>query len=200
MSTRRQQILQVFAEQLQHCPGEHITTAALARAVGVSEAALYKHFNNKAQMFESLLDFIEETLFTLIDHSLAQPKPIQHRCRDVLRITLSFADKNPGSARLLNADILTGEQGFLRTRVSLLFNQLEQRLVHALALAKQSGELEIASPEALANLFVAFIEGSINQFVRSGFQQSPLTHWQQQWAILNHSMQTNNFPAHEQTH
>ena len=200
MSTRRQQILQVFAEQLQHCPGEHITTAALARAVGVSEAALYKHFNNKAQMFDGLLDFVEDALFKLIDHSLAQPISIQLRCKNVIMIALSFADKNPGIARLLNADILTGEQSYLRTRVSLLFNRMEVRLTNALTQAKQLGEIDINSPEAIANLFVSFIEGRINQFVRSGFQQSPLTHWKQQWGLLNRALQTQLYPAPERTH
>lgn len=200
MSTRRQQILHVFAEQLQHCPGEHITTAALARAVGVSEAALYKHFNNKAQMFDGLLDFVEDTLFKLIDHSLAQPISIRLRCKNVIMIALSFADKNPGIARLLNADILTGEQSFLRTRVSVLFNRMEARLADALAQARLNGEIDIESPEAIANLFVSFIEGRINQFVRGGFQQSPLTHWKQQWGLLNRALQTQMYPTPERTH
>src|SRR3990172_2518038 len=96
---RRQLILEVLARMLQECQGEHITTAQLARAVGVSEAALYRHFPSKAKMFEGLLEFIEATIFTRINRILAEESRAEARVQNILFLLLGFADKNPGLAR-----------------------------------------------------------------------------------------------------
>jgi len=100
---RREEILQVLARMLQELPGEHITTAALAKAVGVSEAALYRHFPSKARMFESLIEFIEESIFSRINRILAEEPDPQARVQQIAILLLGFAEKNPGLARLLQA-------------------------------------------------------------------------------------------------
>jgi AcrR family transcriptional regulator len=122
---RREQILQVLAGMLQDNPGGRITTAALAAQVGVSEAALYRHFPSKARMFEGLIAFIEETLFTRITAIVAEPEPAVTQCGKIVMLVLGFAEKNPGISRVLNGDALSGEHERLRVRVSQIFDRLE---------------------------------------------------------------------------
>src|SRR3990172_11170115 len=114
---RRQIILETLAHMLEKNQGERITTAQLARAVGVSEAALYRHFPSKAKMFEGLLEFIEETLFTRINKIIAEESRAEARVPNILFLLLGFADRNPGMARLLYGDVLVGETERLRQRV-----------------------------------------------------------------------------------
>ena len=125
---RRQLILEVLARMLQESQGERITTAQLARAVGVSEAALYRHFPSKAKMFEGLLEFIEETLFTRINKIIAEESRAEPRVQNILFLLLGFADKNPGMARLLYGDVLVGETERLRKRVAQIFDRIETQL------------------------------------------------------------------------
>ena len=125
---RRQLILEVLARMLEENQGEHITTAQLARAVGVSEAALYRHFPSKARMFEGLLEFTEETLFTRINRILAEESRAEERIQGILFLLLGFADKNPGMARLLYGDVLVGETERLRARVVQIYERIETQL------------------------------------------------------------------------
>src|SRR4030042_6082699 len=115
---RREEILQVLARMLQEQAGEHITTAELARAVGVSEAALYRHFPSKAKMFEALIEFIEETVFTRITRIIEEEPEVAARLQQIIFLILGFADKNPGMARLMQEGVLGGGAARLRMRLA----------------------------------------------------------------------------------
>src|SRR5690606_37808541 len=126
--SRRQQILEALAKMLEDSPGERITTAALAKAVGVSEAARYRHFPSKSKMFEELIEFIEETVFTRINLILVEEPTALNRCENILYLLLTFAERNPGITRLLTGDALTGETEPLRQRIAQFYERLETQL------------------------------------------------------------------------
>ena len=183
---RRAEILQVLARMLQEQAGEHITTAELARAVGVSEAALYRHFPSKAKMFESLIEFIEESVFTRITRILAEEPQWEARLQQVLTLVLGFADKNPGMARLLQGGVLTGETERLRVRIAQFYDRIETQLRQILREAEAGGGPRLAVNDT-AQLLLEFVEGRIAQFVRSGFTVSPVQGWEKQWEMLSRS-------------
>lgn len=186
---RAQQILEALAHQLETHPGQRITTAALAKAVGVSEAALYRHFPSKARMFEALIEFIEDSVFSLVTRILHEHSGARDRCQNVLGVLLGFSAKNPGLSRILVGDALTGEDDRLRIRITQFYDRLETQLKQILREAETKNELPVGHPStAIANLLLATAEGRMNQFVRSGFQQSPLERWDQQWALLSASL------------
>jgi len=171
--SRRETILQALAEMLEEAPHKKITTAALAKKVGVSEAALYRHFPSKARIYEGLIDFIEDAHDT------------QERCRMIITLLLSFSEKNPGLSRILSGDALTGETERLHTRVNQLFTRIEAQIKQVL----REGELRencrthlLAS--ATAELLLVIAEGKIRQYVRSNFTSLPTNHWQEQWPAL----------------
>ncbi|MDH3309481.1 MAG: nucleoid occlusion factor SlmA [Gammaproteobacteria bacterium] len=180
---RRQNILETLAHMLEKNQGEHITTAQLARAVGVSEAALYRHFASKAKMFESLLEFIEETLFTRINKILAEESRAEERVQNILYLLLGFADKNPGMARMLYGDVLVGETERLRKRVVQIYERIETQLKQILREAEISENLRVPIADTAA-LFLAVVEGAITRYVRSEFQSSPVAGWDKQWEML----------------
>ncbi|MCW8988358.1 MAG: nucleoid occlusion factor SlmA [Gammaproteobacteria bacterium] len=183
--SRRQQILEALAHELEMNPGERITTAGLARAVGVSEAALYRHFPSKAKMFEGLIEFIEESIFSLINRILKEQDSSLKRCENILSLLLGFSERNPGLTRILSGDVLTGETERLRLRVSQFYERLETQLKQVLREGEMNKELVLAAPvQAQANLLLAVVEGRIIQFVRSGFKRSPIENWNNQWALL----------------
>ena len=136
---RKQNILEVLARELESNPGSRITTAALAKAVGVSEAALYRHFASKAKMYEALIDFAEDTVFGLINKILEQEKTVEKRCERILLLVLGFAERNPGIARVLLGDALVGENERLRIRVAKFFERIETQLKQILREANLSG-------------------------------------------------------------
>jgi TetR/AcrR family transcriptional regulator len=181
---RREEILQVLARMLQEQAGEHITTAELARAVGVSEAALYRHFPSKAKMFESLIEFIEESVFTRITRILADEPQWEARLQQILTLVLGFADKNPGMARLLQGGVLTGETERLRVRISQLYDRIETQLRQVLREGEATGAPRVSVNDT-AQLLLAFLEGRIAQYVRSGFTASPVAGWEKQWELLS---------------
>ena len=188
-SSRKEQILQSIARMLESGPGERITTAALAREVGVSEAALYRHFPSKAKMFEGLIVFIEETLFTRITRILEDEPSAARRCEKILTLLLTFAEKNPGMTRLMTGDALQGETERLRLRISQLFDRLEAQIKQILREAQIRESLKTAiSPTIMANLLMASAEGRLMQFVRSGFKKLPTTQWEEQWQYLSKDM------------
>ena len=188
-SSRKEQILQSIARMLESGPGERITTAALAREVGVSEAALYRHFPSKAQMFEGLIVFIEETLFTRITRILEDEPSAARRCEKILTLLLTFAEKNPGMTRLMTGDALQGETERLRLRISQLFDRLEAQIKQILREAQIRESLKTAiSPTIMANLLMASAEGRLMQFVRSEFKKLPTTQWEEQWQYLSKDM------------
>ena len=181
---RREEILQVLARMLQEQAGQHITTAELARAVGVSEAALYRHFPSKAKMFESLIEFIEESVFTRITRILAEEPQRDARLQQILTLVLGFADKNPGMARLLQGGVLTGETERLRVRISQFYDRIETQLRQVLREGEAASSVRLAVNET-AQLLLAFLEGRIAQYVRSGFTASPVEGWEKQWELLS---------------
>lgn len=187
--SRKEQILQALARMLESGPGERITTAALAREVGVSEAALYRHFPSKARMFEGLIEFIEETLFVRINR-IAQDEPTAAgRCEKILTLVLTFAERNPGMTRLLTGDALTGERERLRQRITQLFERVESQLKQILREAQiREHRRPPISASVLANLLMATAEGRLAQFVRSGFRRKPTDNWAEQWRYLEQDL------------
>ncbi|MDH5396246.1 MAG: nucleoid occlusion factor SlmA [Gammaproteobacteria bacterium] len=183
--SRRQQILEALAHELEVNPGERITTAGLARAVGVSEAALYRHFPSKAKMFEGLIEFIEESIFGLINRILKEEDSSLKRCEKILSLLLGFAERNPGLTRILSGEVLTGETERLRLRVGQFYERLETQIKQVLREGEMTKELVLTVPvQAQANMLLAVAEGRIVQFVRSGFKRSPLENWNHQWTLL----------------
>lgn len=180
---RRDEILQALAAMLQRHPGSRITTAALAREVGVSEAALYRHFPSKARMFEGLIEFMEEATFTRVARILAEERAGAARCQQILGLLLHFVERNPGFARLLTQDVLAGETDRLRARIRQFFDRLEVQLRQVLREAQARGETRV-DPEAAANLGLSVVEGHIMQFVRSDFTRPPTAAWPRQWQLL----------------
>jgi TetR/AcrR family transcriptional regulator len=180
---RRQIILETLAHMLEKNQGEHITTAQLARAVGVSEAALYRHFASKAKMFEGLIEFIEETLFTRINKILTEESGAVARVQNILFLLLGFADKNPGMARLLYGDVLVGETERLRQRVVQIYERIETQMKQVLREAEVNENLRLPVND-VAVLLLAVVEGSITRYVRSEFKSSPVAGWDKQWELL----------------
>lgn len=186
---RRQEILQALALMLEKHPGERITTAGLAKQVGVSEAALYRHFPSKAKMLEGLIEFVEESLFSRVSRIMTEEPTAQQRCNKLLWLLLSFAERNPGMARLLAGEALQGETDRLRARMRQLFDRLETQLRLIL---REWAVTRVPGPElgtaAAANLVLAAAEGRINQFVRTEFRALPTTSWEEQWRALERSV------------
>lgn len=182
---RKQQILECLALMLQSSPGQRITTAKLAEQVGVSEAALYRHFPSKARMFEGLIEFIEESIFSRVNLILTDHKEALVRCHHILHVLLVFAERNPGMCRILSGDALMGENERLRARVNQFFEKLESQFKQVLRERKlREGKGFEINEQALANILVAFAEGKISQYVRSGFDKKPSDSFNEQWQFL----------------
>ncbi|HQQ62780.1 MAG TPA: nucleoid occlusion factor SlmA [Pseudomonadales bacterium] len=183
---RKQQILQSLAHMLELHPGEVITTANLAKTVGVSEAALYRHFPSKYKMFESLIEFIEEAVFARVARIMEEDLTCVQRCEKILWLVLSFTEKNPGLARILYGDALVGERDKLRLRMTQFFDRLNAQFRQILREAEVRENLRtVAAPSASASLLVAVLDGKISQYARSGFRQLPTEGWQEQWQALS---------------
>jgi TetR/AcrR family transcriptional regulator len=182
---RKHQILECLALMLQNCPGQRITTAKLAAEVGFSEAALYRHFPSKARMFEGLIDFIEESIFSRINLILSDHKETLIRCHHILHVLLVFAERNPGMCRILTRDALMGEHERLHNRVHQLFEKLESQFKQVLRERKlREGKTFTISETALSGLLIAFAEGKISQYVRSGYEKKPSSDFNEQWQFL----------------
>jgi len=184
--TRKQLILEALASELEKSPGSRITTAALARATGVSEAALYRHFASKAKMFEGLIGFAEETVFTRINQILEDEKSTRMRCARVIYLLLGFADRNPGITRVLLGDALVGENERLHLRVEQFFARLETQFKQILREARlREGEcVRCPDPDIAASLLLSLVEGRMHQFLRTRFKASPLAQWEEQWSLI----------------
>lgn len=184
--SRRDQILQALAHMLETNPGARITTASLARAVGVSEAALYRHFPSKAKMFEGLISFIEETVFSRINLILQEIDAAEQRCEKTLTLVLTFAEKNPGMCRLLSGDALAGETDRLRQRIQQFFERIETQLKQILREAEmREGLVPTQTISAEANMLTALLEGRIRQYVRTEFAAKPTQYWDEQWPLIS---------------
>ncbi|MFO1389216.1 nucleoid occlusion factor SlmA [Cellvibrio sp.] len=183
--SRREQILTALAKMLEASPGERITTAILAKAVGVSEAALYRHFPSKTKMFEGLIEYIEDTVFSKITLILAEEKSPTKRCEMIVKSILLFVERNPGLSRLLVGDALTGETERLRQRIVQFFERIETQLKQILRDAESRHQIDASLPAAaFAHLLVAYIDGVLVRFVRSEFQMAPTELWIEQWCAL----------------
>jgi len=182
---RKQQILEVLAHELETSPGNRITTAKLAKAVGVSEAALYRHFPSKARMFEGLIDFAEEAIFGLANRIMEEETDVVRRCENLLLVLLRFAEKNPGITRILVGDALIGENERLRQRMAQLFERLETQFKQILREAPMSASMRPAgSTSSIANLLLSVADGRMSRYVRSGFAARPTEYWEIQWPLL----------------
>lgn len=184
-TSRRQHILEALAHMLEVSPGERITTAGLARVVGVSEAALYRHFPSKSKMFEGLIEFIEETIFTRVSTIVVEEHTALARCEKIVALVLAFAERNPGISRILMGDVLTGETERLRTRIVQFYDRLETQLRQILREAELREGVRTSVPVSVsANLLMSVMEGRIGQFVRSEFKRKPTECWAEQWPVL----------------
>jgi TetR/AcrR family transcriptional regulator len=187
--SRKQAILEALAHELEQHPGDRITTAALARAVGVSEAALYRHFPSKARMFEGLIGFAEENVFARINQILGEEKNTQVRVASVVYLLLGFADRNPGITRVLLGDALVGERERLHDRVQQFFERIDLQLKQILREAALRDDASLrTSPENAATLLTAFVEGRMQQYLRSRFQHRSLDAWDADWSVLSHGL------------
>ena len=187
---RREEILQSLALMLESSDGsQRITTAKLAASVGVSEAALYRHFPRKARMFEGLIDFIEETLLSRVNLILSEEKDTLARCQRILLLLLKFAELNPGITRILTGDALQGEHERLRDRVTHMFDKLESQLKQVLRERKlREGKGFSVEESQLANLLLAYVEGRLSQFVRSQFRLLPTANFETQWGFIHNQL------------
>ncbi len=185
MASRRQEILEALARELEASPGARITTARLAGAVGVSEAALYRHFPSKARMFEGLIEFAEEGVFSRINQILEENRDTRERCARVLYLLLGFAERNPGLVRVLLGDALTGEHPRLHERIGNFFERLQTQFRQILREAALRNDARVrATPEAAAELMMAQVEGRMHQYLRSRFKARPLEGWEDGWMQL----------------
>jgi TetR/AcrR family transcriptional regulator len=180
---RRQQILECLAQMLEESPGARITTAALASKVGVSEAALYRHFPSKTKMFEGLIEFIEETIFSNVNRITSDASTVQSRCEQILLLLLTFCERNPGITRIMTGDAIAGETDRLRQRVIQFYDRFETQLKQVLREAEVRENIRTNMPaNVAANCMLALAEGRIAQYVRSEFKRQPTENWSQQWA------------------
>jgi len=171
---RRLQILQMLATMLQEPGGDRITTAALAARLDVSEAALYRHFASKAQMFEGLIQFIEQTLFGLINQITAQePDPLR-QVRSIAQMLLGFAEHNPGMTRVLIGDALVNEHDRLQARINQLVDRVEASVRQCFRGAIEQGQLAASEDAASrADLLVAYVLGRWMRYAKTGFKRAP---------------------------
>jgi TetR/AcrR family transcriptional regulator len=179
---RKQQILETVASMLQNPRGEKITTAALAAKLDVSEAALYRHFSSKGQMFEGLIEFIEQTLFGLINRITSEEQSGIKQIDAIISLLLGFAQKNPGMARVLIGDALVNEDEHLRTRVNQLLDRLESTIKQSLRIAASQNEISNDTDVApQANALLCYVIGRWHQYAKSGFKRQPLEFGIRQW-------------------
>jgi len=185
---RKLQILHALAEMLQDPKGEKITTAALAAKLDVSEAALYRHFASKAQMYEGLIEFIESSLFGLVNKITAEEADGLKQLHAVLAMLLGFAEKNPGMTRVLIGDALVNEDPRLQARINQLHDKLEATLKQCLRVAAaKDADSEGASGDdhgARANALLCYTIGRWHQFAKSGFKRKPGDGFERQWPLL----------------
>ena len=183
--SRKEQILQSLATILEQSPGGRITTAGLAKHVGVSEAALYRHFPSKAKMFEALIEFIEDTIFSRISQIMSEEEKADARCEKILGLILTFCERNPGITRIMTGDPLAGETERLRQRVTQLYDRIEAQLRQILReMPMREDQAANVDPAVAANLLLSLAEGRISQYVRSDFTRAPTTEWDVQWEIV----------------
>lgn len=184
--SRKDEILQALARMLESSDGsQRITTAKLAATVGVSEAALYRHFPSKMRMFDSLIEFIEDSLTSRINLIIQEKKETQVRVKLILLLILGFAEKNPGLTRIMTGHALMFEQDRLQSRINQLFDRIEAQLRQVLREHKIRTGIEFSTDESLlASQLLAFCEGMMSRFVRSEFRYLPTQEFDARWPLL----------------
>ena len=183
---RRVQILQALATMLEQPGAERITTAALAAKLDVSEAALYRHFASKAQMFEGLIEFIESSVFTLINQIMERDADAVQKAARMVTLVLQFGEKNPGMTRVMVGDALVFENERLQQRMNQFFDRIESSLRQVLrdgAQAQQSATPTVDA-QVRAALLVSFVQGRLQRHARSGFKRSALEHLEASLALM----------------
>jgi len=182
---RRIQILQALASMLEQPGAERVTTSALAARLDVSEAALYRHFASKAQMFEGLIEFIEQSVFTLVNQIIEREANHAVRLRKIVTLVLQFAEKNPGMTRVMAGDALVFENDRLQERMNQFFDKLEASLKQTLREASAtSTETPTLDAQVRASVITAFMLGRLQRFSRSGFKRPPTEHLEASLAIV----------------
>ena len=183
---RRVQILQALATMLEQPGAERVTTAALAAKLDVSEAALYRHFASKAQMFEGLIEFIESSVFTLINQIMERDADAVQKAARIVTLVLQFGEKNPGMTRVMVGDALVFENERLQQRMNQFFDRIESSLRQVLrdgARAQQSATPTVDA-QVRAALLVSFVQGRLQRHARSGFKRSALEHLEASLALM----------------
>ena len=173
---RRVQILQALATMLEQPGSERITTAALAARLEVSEAALYRHFASKAQMFEGLIEFIEQSVFTLINQIAEREPAGPAQAGRIVAMLIQFAEKNPGMTRVMVGDALVFENDRLQQRMNQFFDKVEASLKQCLRVAGEASAAPTVDASVRASVLTAFIVGRLQRFARSGFKRAPSEH------------------------
>lgn len=182
---RKTQILQTLAQMLEGPSAERITTAALAARIEVSEAALYRHFKGKADMFAGLIDFVEQTLFSLINKITSEEQSGLRQTEAIMTMLLGFAQKNRGMTRVLIGDALVTEDDALQARINQIHDRIEAALKQALRFAVTQKEVAAdVDLVAQANALMSFVAGRWHQYAKSGFRRDPAEFWQKQWKQL----------------
>ena len=181
---RKLQILQALASMLEQPKGDKITTAALAARLSVSEAALYRHFASKAQMYEGLIEFIESTVFGLINQISEREEGGVEQAHAILQMLLGFAASNPGMTRVLIGDALVGEDDRLQARMNQFYDKIELAFKQALRVAVTQGHGQEADVAARAGLLVSYVTGRWHRYAKSGFKQNPAENTTLQLSVL----------------
>lgn len=181
---RKLQILQTLASMLEQPKGEKITTAALAGKLEVSEAALYRHFASKAQMFEGLIDFIESTVFGLINQITEQQENGLLQVQAITGMLLNFAERNPGMTRVMIGDALVNEDERLQARMNQFVERIELAIKQALRIAVSQGQASEAEVATRANMITSLVLGRWHRYAKTGFKQNPSDSAQAQIAFM----------------
>ena len=186
---RKEEILGTLAYMLETHIGQPITTKSLAAEVGVSEAALYRHFPSKAKMFDDLITYIEDIVLGGVNKVLESEKSTLPRVQQIIQLILQFAEKSPGMTRVLTGDALMGEHERLRARVVSLFERLETQIKQILRERRMREGIEFTADEGmLANIVMAYAEGKLSQYVRSSFKKKPTDNFVAQWQLLEQQL------------
>jgi TetR/AcrR family transcriptional regulator len=172
---RRVQILQALAAMLEQPGAERVTTAALAARLDVSEAALYRHFASKAQMFEGLIDFIEQSVFTLVNQIVEREGAGRDQAARIVAMVVQFAEKNPGMTRVMVGDALVFENERLQNRMNQFFDKIEATLRQTLrdVASGEGSATPTVDAQVRASALTAFVVGRLQRFARSGFRRAP---------------------------
>ena len=189
LKPRQLDIMQSLAKMLQAKGPVKVTTASLANECGITEAAIYRHFTSKRKIYEGLVDFCEQSLFDLIGDINSSKDEHLEKVSKIMILLVSFSEKNPGLARLLTREAFSIDEASLDDRIKQMFSKIELQIKQNLQKYEQQTKKKLALPSASsANLLLAFVEGVIQQFVRSGFTEKPTQRISDQAAFLTGSL------------